>query len=113
MLSIVIPTFNEVGNMVELLSRIDACLQGVGWEVIVVDDDSADGTADLVAALGARDSRIRCLRRIGRRGLSGACLEGMASARGRYFAIMDADLQHDEQLLPAMLRAISAGSLGV
>jgi dolichol-phosphate mannosyltransferase len=111
MLSIVIPTFNEVGNMVELLGRIDTCLQGVGWEVIVVDDDSADGTADLVAALGACDSRIRCLRRVGRRGLSGACLEGMASAHGRYFAIMDADLQHDERLLPAMLQAISAGGV--
>jgi dolichol-phosphate mannosyltransferase len=108
-LSIVIPTFNEVGNIGELLRRIDACLQGVRWEVLVVDDDSADGTADLVLAMGACDERIRCLRRVGRRGLSSACLEGMAVARGQYYVVMDADLQHDEQLLPVMLQVMSGG----
>lgn len=108
-LSIVVPTFNEAGNIGELLRRIDACLAGVDWEVVVVDDDSADGTADVVVALGCVDARVRCLRRIGRRGLSGACLEGMAVARGRHIAIMDADLQHDERLLPSMLRALATG----
>jgi dolichol-phosphate mannosyltransferase len=108
-LSIVIPTFNEAGNIGELLRRIEDCLQGVRWEVLVVDDDSADGTADIVLALGVRDARIRCLRRIGRRGLSGACLEGMAASVGKYYAVMDADLQHDERLLPAMLLALSTG----
>jgi len=108
-LSIIVPTFNEVGNIRELLRRIDACLQGLRWEVLVVDDDSADGTADLVLEMGSRDARIRCLRRVGRRGLSSACLEGMAMALGRYCAVMDADLQHDEHLLPAMLRAMATG----
>ena len=106
-LSIIVPTFNEAGNIVELIRRIDASLVGASWEVLVVDDDSADGTADLVLQLGRNDERIRCLRRVGRRGLSSACLEGMALARAKYYAVMDADLQHDERLLPAMLKSIS------
>ena len=108
-LSVIVPTFNEAGNIRELIRRIDASLVGASWEVLVVDDDSPDGTANLVLELGGRDERIRCLRRIGRRGLSSACLEGMALARGRYYAVIDADLQHDERLLPAMLEFISTG----
>lgn len=110
-LSIVIPTFNEVDNIEELLRRIAACLAGVAWDVIVVDDDSPDGTADLVGRLGQADDRIRCLKRIGRRGLSSACLEGMAMSNGQFFAVIDADLQHDERLLPAMLRVLLAGRI--
>jgi dolichol-phosphate mannosyltransferase len=108
-LSIIVPTFNEAGNIVELIRRIDATLEGANWEVLVVDDDSPDGTSSLVLELGRRDERIRCLHRVGRRGLSSACLEGMALARGRYYAVMDADLQHDERLLPAMLLTLSTG----
>ncbi len=111
MLSVIIPTFNEVENIGELLRRLAECLQGLRWEAVIVDDDSADGTANAVLALGEGDARIRCLRRIGRRGLSSACLEGMAAAQGDFYAIMDADLQHDERLLPAMFRALSAGSV--
>ena len=110
-LSIIVPTFNEAGNIVELLRRIDTCLAEASWEVLVVDDDSPDGTADIVSDLGRRDGRIRCLRRVGRRGLSGACLEGMALAHGKYLAIMDADLQHDERLLPAMLQSLATGGV--
>ena len=110
-LSIIVPTFNEAGNISELIRRVEACLGGIRWEMLVVDDDSADGTADLVAEIGRRDARIHCLRRIGRRGLSSACMEGMALARGTYHAIMDADLQHDESLLPAMLRSIAMGDV--
>ncbi len=108
-LSIIVPTFNESGNIEELLSRISCSLDGVQWEVLVVDDDSPDGTAALVEELGQHDPRVRCLKRVGRRGLSSACLDGMALARGRFFAVIDADLQHDEALLPAMLRVIGAG----
>lgn len=110
-LSIIVPTFNEAGNIGELIRRVDACLTGIRWEMLVVDDDSADGTADLVTEIGRRDDRIRCLRRIGRRGLSSACMEGMALARGRYHAVMDADLQHDERLLPSMLRSFATGDV--
>ena len=110
-LSIVIPTFNEAGNIEELLRRLAACLNGIDWEIVVVDDDSPDGTAHLVDRIGRVDPRIHCLKRIGRRGLSSACLEGMAISRGTFLAVIDADLQHDENLLPAMLRALTEGAV--
>ena len=102
-LSIIVPTFNESDNVVELVSRLKQCLAGYSWEVIFVDDDSPDGTADRVRALGRADCRIRCLQRIGRRGLSSACVEGMLASTAPYLAVMDADLQHDAKLLPQML----------
>jgi dolichol-phosphate mannosyltransferase len=108
-LSVIVPTFNESGSIEELLRRIACCLEGADWEILVVDDNSPDGTAALVQLLGQHDPRIQCLKRVGRRGLSSACLDGMALATGRYFAVIDADLQHDETLLPAMLRVMTAG----
>jgi dolichol-phosphate mannosyltransferase len=108
-LSVVVPTFNERGNVAELLRRLEAALAGRSWEVIFVDDDSPDGTADLVRELGRTDDRVRCIQRIGRRGLSSACIEGMLSSNAPYQAVIDADLQHDETLLPRMLDALKAG----
>src|SRR5437870_5821220 len=105
-LSIVVPTFCERENVPELIKRLDACLKQHRWEVIFVDDDSPDGTADVVRELAQRDDRIRCLLRIGRRGLSSACIEGMLASAAPVIAIMDADLQHDETRLPTMLQAI-------
>jgi dolichol-phosphate mannosyltransferase len=102
-LTVVIPTFCEHDNVATLLGRIESTLAGVDWEVIFVDDDSPDGTAARVKAIGAEDARIRCIRRIGRRGLAGACVEGMLASQARYLAVMDADLQHDERLLVDML----------
>ena len=67
--TVVIPTFNEAGNIGELLRRLDHCLRGITWEAVVVDDDSADGTGALVVALGQDDARIRCLSRVGRRAI--------------------------------------------
>ncbi len=108
-LSIIVPTFNEHGNIQELLRRVHACLPQAVWEVVFVDDDSPDGTADLVRQLAAEDSRIRCIQRVGRRGLSSACIEGMLSTSAPYLAVIDADLQHDERLLPRMLEALRIG----
>jgi len=102
-LSIVVPTFNEKENVVELVRRIDDSLRGISWEVIFVDDDSPDGTSDAVRNLARQDIRVRCMQRIGRRGLSTACIEGMLSSSALYFAVLDGDLQHDEKLLPQML----------
>ena len=82
-LSIIVPTFNERDNIAELIGRLVACLGDRSWEVVFVDDDSPDGTADLVREHAAADSRIRCLRRIGRRGLSSACVEGMLATTAR------------------------------
>jgi dolichol-phosphate mannosyltransferase len=102
-LSVIVPTFNESENIPVLVERLRVALDGVAWEMIVVDDDSPDGTADVARRIGATDIRIRCLRRVGRRGLAGACLEGMLSSQARFAAVIDADLQHDEKLLKPML----------
>src|SRR6267378_2056258 len=101
-LSVVIPTFNERGNLGELIKRITAALEGIRWEVIVVDDDSPDGTAAEARAMYGGDARVRCIRRLGRRGLSSACIEGMLASSARFLAVMDADLQHDPSVLRSM-----------
>src|SRR5215472_10832776 len=102
-LSVVVPTFKERGNVAELVRRLDAALAGITWEAIFVDDNSPDGTAAAVKDIAAQDPRVRCLRRVGRRGLAGACIEGMLSSAAAYVAVIDADLQHDEKVLPLML----------
>jgi dolichol-phosphate mannosyltransferase len=113
LLSVVVPTLNERDNIVPLIESLDAALQGIAWEVIFVDDDSRDGTPDHVRAIARQDSRVRCLQRIGRRGLSTACVEGALASAAPYVAVMDADLQHDERLLPAMLRRLRTGDCDV
>jgi dolichol-phosphate mannosyltransferase len=90
-LAIVVPTFNERGNLEPLVDRLARCLDDVAWEVIVVDDDSPDGTSAFARDLGRRDARVRCLQRIGRRGLSSACIEGMLASNAPYLAVMDAE----------------------
>ena len=105
-LTVVIPTFNERANIPVLVERLHGVLAGAAWEVIFVDDDSPDGTAAVVKAIGEQDSRVRCIRRIKRRGLAGACIEGMLASQANYVAVMDADLQHDEGLLAEMLKVL-------
>src|SRR5262245_7747093 len=97
--SVILPTFRERHNLVPLIAKIEVALLGVAWEVIVVDDDSPDGTSEIAKELGARNGHIRCIRRIGRRGRSGACIEGILASQAPFVAIIDADLQHDETLL--------------
>jgi dolichol-phosphate mannosyltransferase len=109
-LSIVLPTYKEKGNIAELIRRLDATLTGVTWEAIFVDDNSPDGTAEEAKRIAASDLRVRCLKRVGRRGLAGACIEGMLSSSAPFVAVMDADLQHDERVLSAMLEALRAGT---
>ncbi|QCI62843.1 glycosyltransferase [Phreatobacter stygius] len=108
-LTVVVPSYNERDNVPELAARLDRVLAGIAWEMIVVDDDSPDGTSRVVKDLARRDPRIRCIRRVGRRGLAGACIEGMLASSAPVVAVMDADLQHDETILPAMLDHIRAG----
>jgi dolichol-phosphate mannosyltransferase len=112
-LSVVVPTFNERANLPVLVEKLRGCLVGVSWEVIVVDDDSPDGTAQVAAELAAAEPRVRCLRRIGRRGLASACIEGLLASTAPYLAVMDADLQHDESLLPRMLGILRAAEADV
>jgi dolichol-phosphate mannosyltransferase len=112
-LTVVVPTFNERANIPLLVARLQRTLDGVDWEVIFIDDNSPDGTAAAVRALGESDARVRCIRRIGRRGLAGACLEGMLASQARFVAVMDADLQHDETLLAGMLARLRPGDVDV
>jgi dolichol-phosphate mannosyltransferase len=108
-LSVVVPTFNERDNVTALYLQLETALTGVAWEVIFVDDNSPDGTWDVVGTLAQRDPRVRCIRRIGRRGLSGACIEGILASSAPFAAVIDADLQHDESQLPKMLALLQGG----
>lgn len=112
-LAVIIPTFKERENIATLIKSLNKVLDGICWEAVFVDDDSPDGTADEIRKIGKQDPRIRCLHRIGRRGLSSACIEGMLSTSADYVAVMDADMQHDESLLPKMLEQLKTQPLDV
>jgi dolichol-phosphate mannosyltransferase len=107
-LAIIVPTLNEAGNVRPLLTRIDAALRGIDFEVIFVDDDSSDGTPEIIRQAARERANVRCLRRIGRRGLASACIEGMLATSAPCLAVMDADLQHDEALLRRMYETLTA-----
>jgi dolichol-phosphate mannosyltransferase len=109
-LTVVVPTFNERGNVARLIELLSAALAGVAWEVTFVDDDSPDGTADAVKAIAAVDPRVHCIRRVGRRGLAGAVIEGVLASATPFVAVIDGDLQHDETLLPKMLASLRGGT---
>jgi len=105
-LAIVIPTFNEAGNVPLLIARLDAALKDQVWEAIFVDDNSPDGTAGVARQIARIDRRVRVIQRIGRRGLSSACIEGMCATAAPIVAVIDGDMQHDETILPTMLEAL-------
>ena len=107
-LSVIAPCFNERKNVSALVDKLSDALEGLEWEVIFVDDDSPDGTADEVRALAITNRRVRSIQRIGRRGLSTAVIEGMLASSAPYLAVIDADMQHDEKLLPAMLNVLKS-----
>jgi len=112
-LAVVIPTFNEKANVATLIAKLDQALVGLNWEAIFVDDDSPDGSADAARAIARLDKRVRVIQRIGRRGLSSACIEGMCATAAPIVAVIDGDLQHDETLLPAMLDLLKDGETDV
>ena len=107
-LTVIVPTLNERDNIEPLVELLDGVLDTVSWEVIFVDDDSPDRTAERIREISRRDRRVRCLQRIGRRGLTTACIEGALAASAPYIAVMDADMQHDEKLLPQMLAMLKS-----
>jgi dolichol-phosphate mannosyltransferase len=108
-LSVVVPTFNERDNVGPLVERLRRSLAGVAWQAIFVDDQSPDGTAAVVKSMASRDPRLVCLERVGRRGLAGAVVEGAMASAAPFVAVIDADLQHDESLLPRMLAKLRSG----
>jgi dolichol-phosphate mannosyltransferase len=112
-LAVIVPTLNEKDNIEPLLARLDEALAGIAWEAVFVDDDSQDGTAALLLQLQSTRPGVRVIRRIGRRGLSSACIEGMLATGAPFLAVIDADLQHDESILPRMLDTLREGDLDV
>jgi dolichol-phosphate mannosyltransferase len=110
---VVVPCYNERGNVAPMIGKLDAALRGIAWEAIFVDDNSPDGTATAVREAAARDPRIRCIRRIGRRGLASAVIEGALASSARYVAVIDGDLQHDETRLPLMLQTLRDGAADI
>jgi len=112
-LTIVVPTYNEYESVGPLIIALDSALAGISWEVIFVDDDSNDGTANLVRQYAQEDGRVRCIQRLQRRGLSSACIEGMLASSSPYIAVLDADMQHDETLLPLMLTKLQEDNYDV
>lgn len=110
-LAIVVPTYNEVGNVALLVEAVAAALPDTRWELVFVDDNSPDGTAARVRDLAQTDARVRIVHRHGRRGLSSACVEGIMATAAPVVAVMDADLQHDERILGRMLARIRQGDV--
>ena len=109
-LSVIIPTYNEHDNVRPIIAKLESALEGINWEAIFVDDDSPDGTAKEVKEVGIEKQNIKVLHRIGRRGLSSACIEGMHLSTAKYMAVIDGDMQHDETRLPEMLECMREGA---
>ncbi len=112
-LSIVVPCYNERPNVAPMIAKLDAALRDIAWEAIYVDDNSPDGTAAEVRRIARVDPRVRCIRRVGRRGLASAVIEGVLSSSATYVAVIDGDMQHDETRLPVMLAELRSGQYDV
>ena len=109
MLSVVVPTYNEAGSVTGLAERLHAALAGREWELVIVDDGSPDGTADVAAALAPRIP-VRVVRRGGKAGLASAVIAGFAAARGDILLVMDADLSHPPETVPTLVDAVERGA---
>lgn len=112
-LAVVVPTLNERDNIPLLVEQLNQVLAGIRWEAIFVDDDSPDGTAEIVRAVARSQPNIRCIQRLGRRGLSSACIEGILASAAPYAAVMDGDLQHDPAVLAEMFEKITCERLDI
>ena len=108
-ISVVVPTYNEADNMAAIYEGLATVLAEKSWELIVVDDDSPDGTADAVRRLAKQHDNVRCVQRTQERGLCSAVHWGVQAAHGDYIVVMDGDLQHDPALIPAMIEALGKG----
>jgi dolichol-phosphate mannosyltransferase len=112
-LSLIVPTYNESRNLEELLRQLTAvlepCLAGE-YEILVVDDDSPDGTWAVAMRLSERWPAVRVMRRRSEKGLSTAVIRGWQAARGETLAVIDADLQHPPEVLARLWEAIQAGA---
>ncbi len=107
MLSIILPTYNEKDNLPVLVKKIgNACTKsGIKYEIIVVDDNSPDGTGHLADTIARQDSHVKVVHREGKLGLGSAVMDGSRASRGGYICVMDADLQHDPEDIPKLYKA--------
>jgi dolichol-phosphate mannosyltransferase len=105
-LSVIVPTYNEASNVSVLIERISKALESIPHEILVADDDSPDRTWEIVDRISAARKTVHCLRRTKDKGLYPAVFDAFAQASGRCLAVMDADLQHDESILPRLLDAL-------
>lgn len=112
-LSVIVPTFNESGNVIPLYLEIKKHLGHSAFEVVFVDDNSSDGTIAQINELVEQHPNVRLIRRLDKRGLSSACIEGFASSNSKYLAVIDADLQHDPATLKLMLDKLKQDRLDI
>lgn len=112
-LSIVVPTYNEIDNIVPFLERVKNALPNFDWELIFVDDNSSDGTASAAYRLSLQDPRVRVILRLADRGLARSSIQGMLSAKGHLLCIMDGDGQHDPAIVPRLVQRLQSGTLDV
>ncbi|KTE04729.1 glycosyltransferase [Sphingopyxis sp. H115] len=111
--AVVVPTLNEAANVEKLIAKLSLVLAGRGWEVVFVDDNSPDGTSELVRRIGRSARHVRIVQRVGRRGLSSAVVEGILATAAPIVAVMDGDLQHSEDALPRLIDAIADGGADI
>lgn len=111
--AIIVPTLNESPNIATMVAALDIALYGTRYEIIFVDDWSTDGTPEAVASAASGRSDIRLIRRYGRRGLSSAVVEGALATVAPIVAVIDADMQHDESLLPRLIASVASGNADV
>src|SRR6184192_1667470 len=108
-ISVIVPTYNEAGSLPPLVDRLDKAMAGHTWELVVVDDGSPDGTADVAARLSAKHP-VWVVRRPGKAGLASAVIAGFKEARGDILVVMDADLSHPPEVVPDLVKAIDDGA---
>ena len=109
--SVVTATYNEADNISEFIDRVERALEGYRFELVIVDDDSPDGTAEIARKAGSRYGNVRVIVRKGERGLASALLKGIASASCDYVVVMDADLQHPPEVLPKIIDTLLRDSV--
>lgn len=112
-ISIIAPTFNEAGNVIPFIERTRVALRDADWEIIFVDDNSADGTAQKIFDYGTDDPRIRIITRLQDRGLAKSSIQGMLSAKGDLLCVMDVDGQHDPEVVKEMVDCLQTGKFDI
>jgi len=109
-IAVVLPTYNESENIQELIARIEKSLSGIDFEIVVVDDNSPDGTAEIAEKLNKKYGNVKVLKRPGKLGLGSAVLDGVKKTSAKIIAVMDSDLQHPPEVLPEMYKKVQEGN---